>query len=218
MKILAVLFDLDGTLLDTIEDIADSMNNVLQQMKFPLHNTEEYKYLVGLGMEKLVIDSLPEVYREQSIIDQALKDLQTEYKKNWDKKTKPYPEITRLLKELKIRGIKTAVLSNKEHNFTKACVKALLKDTHLDIIRGALLTVPKKPHPTAARQIADKLNIPVENFLYVGDTGVDMQTANAAGMYAVGVTWGFRTEEELLRNGARIIIHNPMELINLLSI
>ncbi len=216
MDFKAAIFDLDGTLLNTLEDIADSTNAVLKRLGFPQHDYDTYKYFVGDGIEKLVRRTLPEEKREEGFITQCVTAMREEYRKRWRNKTQPYQGIPSLLDALKERGVKMAVLSNKPDDFTKMTVKALLSQWHFEAVWGADSRVPKKPDPTAAVQIARDLDIPAREFLFVGDTGVDMETALAATMYPVGVLWGFRKADELIASGARMLLKEPMDLLELL--
>jgi phosphoglycolate phosphatase len=212
----AVIFDLDGTLLDTIGDIADAMNQVLAKHGYPMHTVAEYQQLVGLGMERLVYDSLPESARKPEIIKRVLSEADAAYSTNWKNKTKPYPGVPELLLQLKARGVKTAVLSNKPQKFTQVCVQALLPTKSLDVVLGAQKDLALKPAPDGALKIASLLGVAPENVIYVGDTGTDMLTAKAANMRAVGVSWGFRTPQELWEGGASAVIQRPEELLGML--
>lgn len=218
MSFQAVIFDLDGTLLNTIQDIADSMNIVLKQNNFPIHSINEYKYLIGKGIEQLVYQSLPKEFQSRlDIINNCTQAMIKEYSRHWDKKTKPYKGIIELLKVLKNKKIKIAVLSNKKDDFTNICVKKLLKAIEFDLIRGAMPSMPLKPDPSAALEIAIYFELNPYKIIYVGDTNIDMKTALAAKMYPVGVSWGFRPTKELLENGAKVILNKPAELLNLLN-
>ena len=216
MKYKAVIFDLDGTLLDTLEDIADSMNSVLKQFAFPEYSREVYRYFLGEGIERLVRQALPEDKREQALIMQCVTRMREEYSKRWANKTRPYPEIPELLDALTGRGIKMAILSNKPDDFTKKMVAKFFPRGKFTIIQGEKPFVPKKPDPSAALAIAKNLKIPPHTFLFLGDSEVDMKTALAAGMHPVGVLWGFRTAEELISSGAKALIQNPADLINII--
>lgn len=217
-KYKAVLFDLDGTLLDSVEDLKDSMNSVLESYGFPTHDTESYKYFVGNGMRNLVARALPPEERSQSMIDKCLAQMQKEYSKRWANKSKPYEGIPELLDALRDNNIKIAVLSNKVHEFTTLIVDKFFSKWNFDMVLGERASVPRKPDPSGALEIASNLGIPPEEFLYLGDSGTDMETANAAKMHAVGVLWGFRKADELLAAGAKILIHHPLELLNYLNI
>ncbi|MCL5058495.1 MAG: HAD family hydrolase [Actinobacteria bacterium] len=217
MKFKAVLFDLDGTLLDTIQDIAESMNEVLDIYNFPAHPVEAYNYFVGNGVEELARRVLPEGCRDQKTVSACVSALRSEYGRRWLNNTRPYEGVPELLDALVARGSKLSVLSNKPDDFTKIMVAGLLPRWPFEPVLGARPSVPKKPDPAGALEIARQLSLPPEDFLYLGDTGTDMKTAGAAGMYPVGALWGLRTAEELQSNGARIIIKKPVELLDILS-
>ena len=217
MKFKAVLFDLDGTLLDTIEDLADSMNSVLKSNELPVHGLEAYKYFVGDGMKNLVRRALPESLRnEERTVDKCLELMRKEYEKNWKEKTKPYPGIPALLSALTERGLKIAILSNKPDDLAKRMTSELLGAWRFEAVAGERPPVPRKPDPRAAIEIAEQLGIPVHEFGYLGDTSTDMLTANSAGMYAVGALWGFRKADELLAGGAKALIEKPLDLLELI--
>ncbi len=214
----AILFDLDGTLLDTLTDIANSANAALVKLGFPAHPVDAYRYFVGDGSECLVRRALPEGYRNSEMIKTCHEVILDEYAKRWSEHTKPYPGIPELLGELDKRGIPKAVLSNKLDEFTKLIVAQMLPEFSFQIVQGARSSVPVKPDPTAALQIADEMHLQPEQFLYLGDTNTDMQTAKAAGMYGVGVLWGFRTAEELKTSGAQALLKTPKDTLILLDI
>lgn len=215
MKYKAVIFDLDGTLLNTIEDLANSMNAVLAREGFPTHDVEAYKYFVGNGMRNLVKRALPEDCRSEEQVDRYLEAMKQEYSLRWDEKTQPYEGIPELLDRLKEMGIKTAVLSNKPHEFTKLTISRILSRWEFDAVLGERPSVPRKPDPAGALEIVRLLGLSPDEFLYVGDTGTDMETACAAGIYAVGALWGFRKADELLAAGAKKLIAVPGELLGL---
>jgi len=211
----AAIFDLDGTILDTIEDLADSMNAVLGRRGFPGHGTEAYKVFVGDGIEILVERALPADKRDQATVAVCTDEMRREYAQRWNVKTRPYDGIRELLSSLSAMGMKLAVLSNKPHDATVEVIKALLSDTAFDIVRGAQPHVPRKPDPAAALEIASELGVRPSECLYVGDTAVDMKTAVAAGMKPVGVLWGFRDKAELVESGAEIIVDRPHKILEL---
>jgi len=215
MRYQAVIFDLDGTLLDTIDDIADALNQVLAKNHFPVHSVERFKQMVGLGLEQLVFDVLPETQRDQATFKRVSAEANEAYAAHWNIKTKPYPGVVDMLRQLKAQGVKIAVLSNKPQRFTQMCVQALLPHELFDGVMGAQDNVPKKPAPDGALNIARQLGILSDKILYVGDSGTDMKTAKAAGMFAVGASWGFRTEQELREHGADKIVHRPEEILAL---
>jgi len=211
-----VLFDLDGTLLDTLEDLADSMNAALGQLGFPPHELAAYKYFVGDGVANLVIRALPEDGRDEATVGRCVELMRGIYAEHWADKTQPYPGIPELLDALAERGVRMAVLSNKPDDSTRLCVAKLLPRWRFDAVIGASKAIPPKPDLAGVREIVARLGVPVQEFLYVGDTNTDMQTALAAGMYPVGALWGFRTAEELGASGAKALIEKPGELLRLL--
>ncbi len=213
----AIIFDLDGTLLDTLEDLADSLNTVLQDMKLPTHPVEAYRYFVGNGAAKLVSRALPDEENNAKVKEDCLQRFIDVYKKNWNNKTKPYPGVTQLLDNLTAQQIKIAVLTNKPQDFAEICVKEFLPNWEFDAILGQREGIPMKPDPAGPREIVQNFNLNPENFLYLGDSNVDMKTANSAGIFAVGATWGFRFEQELLESGADAIVDHPTKLLNLLK-
>lgn len=217
MKFKGVIFDLDGTLVDSLEDLADSMNAVLQNHSFPTHSLSAYKHFIGNGIRNLVYKTLPEAYRSDALINECYNLMIEDYSNNCVNKTKLYKEISGLLDELVSQKMKLAVFSNKADEFTKKIVLALLPEWNFEAIVGFSSEKYKKPNPFVPMQISEKFGISPEHILYVGDSGVDMQTANNAGMYAVGALWGFRKKEELTSNGAKYLITNPLDLINIIE-
>ena len=216
MSYKAVVFDLDGTLLDTLDDLADSMNAALTEAGFAPHPTEAYKTFVGDGMDMLARRTLPAESRTDELAAKMLAAMRKQYAVRWADKTKPYDGICEMLTALVENGLKITVLSNKPDDYTKLCVERFLGEYNFDIIQGVADDCPAKPDPTGAKNISQKLGLAVENILYLGDTNTDMLTAKAAGMRAVGVTWGFRSAEELKANGARTLIDHPLELLKLI--
>jgi phosphoglycolate phosphatase len=213
----AILFDLDGTLLDTIDDIGDAINRVLEQNGFSTHNMDTYRRLVGNGALNTIIGALPENKRIESVINSCLKAFQEDYSRNWNVKTRAYDGIPELLNSLTARGVKITVLSNKPHRYTKQCLAGFLPDWDFDVVFGQRDDVPRKPDPAGALEIAEKLDLSPSDFLYLGDTDVDMKTSIDAGMFPVGVLWGFRSEEELIESGAKVLIKRPSEALELLD-
>ncbi len=215
MKYKGVIFDLDGTLLDTLEDIANSMNQVLEKRGFPTHPDEAYLRFVGSGADTLIARALPKEQRDDGIVEQCLNEFQKVYEANWNNMTRPYVGIPELLDTLKKENIKIAVLSNKPQHFTDLCVNELLGDWEFDYVLGQKDGMPLKPDPKGASEISDELNIPAEDFIFLGDSDIDMKTAVNAGMFPLGALWGFRTERELLDSGALKVILHPLELLDL---
>jgi phosphoglycolate phosphatase len=207
----AVIFDLDGTLLNSLEGIADAMNVLLERLGYSTHPLEAYKYFVGNGIIEMVRRALPEVSRETSDINKWVKDYRDIYHTTWQKKSPPYEGIPKLLDALSQKNIKLAVLSNKSDDFTNRMVSTLLPGWKFEVVMGAQPGIPEKPDPYAALKIAEMINIAPANIVFMGDSGVDMKTAARANMYPMGVLWGFREAEELLANGAKKLIKHPME-------
>jgi phosphoglycolate phosphatase len=216
MRYNAVIFDLDGTLLDTIADLANSTNSVLERHGFKIHSVEKYKTFVGNGLQNLLQKALPEDRRDDRTIEKCLIDLHEEYARRWAENTRPYDGMPELLSSLQSKNISMAILSNKAHKFTKAIVETLLSDWRFTAVFGERAGIPRKPDPSAALEIAGMLEASPSDILYLGDSGTDMETANAAGMCPVGALWGFRSREELIQSGARHLIQKPSELLELL--
>lgn len=211
----AVIFDLDGTLVNSIEDIADAMNTVLQSYNYPTHSYEIYKQFVGSGIKRLVIKALPENQCEEAQIDTVFNEMMRIYSTRCTQKTKPYDGIIDLLKQLKNQNIKLAVLSNKADQLTKKIVLALFPN-YFEAVEGLSDEAHKKPNPIKALEISKTLKLPPEDIIFVGDTAIDIQTAQNANMLAVGVSWGFRDKNELVESGAKHILNHPLELMDLL--
>ncbi len=211
----AVLFDLDGTLLDTLEDIADAMNRVLARHYYPTHPVASYRYFVGEGAPSLVRRVIPEEARSEETVDRLYAEFRSEYARNWKAKTKPYDGVPEMLDALVDRALKIAVLSNKPDDFTRMCVEELLAEWRFDAVLGHHDGIPPKPDPTGALQIARDLGAAPGRILYAGDSSIDIRTAIAAGMFPVGVLWGFRGREELESSGARAIVEAPQDVLAL---
>ena len=213
----AVLFDLDGTLLDTLRDLADAANHVLAGSGFPQHEVEDYRYFVGNGIKVLASRALPEDMRNGKNSEKTASLIEKEYSRRWAKHTVPYPGIPELLDTLVASGTRIAILSNKPQKSADIMVAKLLSRWHFEIVAGERPGIPLKPDPSAALQIAGEMKILPGEFLYLGDSATDMQTALAAKMYPVGALWGFRTAEELKAGGAKALIKEPMELMQFLK-
>jgi phosphoglycolate phosphatase len=209
----AVLFDLDGTLLDTLQDITDATNITLEKFGFPSHDVDTYRYFLGEGMATLAFKALPPSFRNPDTVTRFSAEIIKEYSIRWAFHTQPYAGIPTLLDALVRKRIKLAVLSNKPHAFAVEQVKKLLPHWNFSEVIGESASVPRKPNPTGALEISNKLQVTQSEFLYLGDTDIDMKTATAAGMYPVGVLWGFRSANELLAGGARTLIQHPSELL-----
>ena len=213
----AVIFDLDGTLLDTLEDIANSVNSTLARYGFPTHGSDAYRYFVGDGVTMLVSRALPAEKRNDDIIADCVGAFRENYDRNWNSTTSPYDGIPELLDVLTAKHVKMAILSNKPDDFTKRCVHELLPNWNFEMVLGQRHGTPPKPDPSGAYEIAENIGITPAQILYLGDTGVDMKTAVRAGMFPVGALWGFRPLDELREHGAAVIIERPMELLDYLD-
>ena len=217
MKYKAVIFDLDGTLLDTLEDLADSVNRVLQDKGLPTHPTEAFRYFVGNGVAMLVSRALPPEKRNDELTADCLEAFRREYNRNWNMKTKPYNGVSELLDALTAKHIEMAVLTNKPQHFAELCIQEFFSGWKFAVILGQRDGVSMKPDPAGPREIIRCLGIPSQEFLYLGDSDVDMRTAVNANMVPIGAMWGFRSEKELREAGAIEVIARPMELLKFLD-
>jgi phosphoglycolate phosphatase len=215
MKFKAIMFDLDGTLLNTLEDLGDSMNAMLREQEYAEHPYDFYRLAVGDGARTLVERALPEKHRNAQLITDAHAALRVHYLQHWDKKTKPYDGILNLLDALVSRGATLTILSNKPDESLQKCATRFLPTNIFTDIRGVLPDGPIKPDPGGALDIISKSEIPRDAWLYVGDTNTDMQTAQAAGLFAIGCTWGFRERDELVSSGADAIVDHPEEILSI---
>ena len=205
------IFDLDGTLLNTIDTISYYGNNALLKYGFNKIDTERYKYLVGDGAEVLVKRMLLENGSEDAFT-KVYKHYTEEYDKDVRYLTEPYCGIKELLSGLKELGFKIAVLSNKPHDAAVSCVKEYFGDI-FDVVQGAYKDVPKKPDATLLKRVLGALDFDKDKTIYIGDTACDMKTGKGGELFTIGVLWGFRKEDELLNNGADLIVKEPSEIL-----
>lgn len=208
----AIIFDLDGTLLDSMEDIADSMNMVLKKAGFPTHPVAAYRYFIGDGMDVLVKRAVPEDKRTPRILKNCLAAMKKTYSRNWAAKTRPYAGIAGLLNRCEAIRLKMGILSNKPDDATQATVDHFLLPEIFSAIQGARPNIPKKPDPLGAELMAGQMGVEPEECIFLGDMPVDIQTAQAAGMYPVGALWGLRTADELSEAGAKLLAVSPAAL------
>lgn len=214
----AIIFDLDGTLLDTIEDIGTCANDTLASRGYPTHSIDLYKELVGDGLTNLARKVLPEGNRSDSDVELFCEEYRPRYATGWNKTTRPYDGIVEILHTLIQKEIPLAVLSNKRDDATKLCVGSYFPSVRFAEVRGERSGVPIKPHPQAALEIAAFLNVLPEECLFVGDSEIDLRTAHAANMKSVGVTWGFRPRSLLEDERATHIITAPSELLDVCAL
>jgi phosphoglycolate phosphatase len=213
----AVLFDFDGTLVDSVGDIAEAMNTVLAARGLPPHPRDAYRFFVGDGIDTLVFRALPPDRRDTETLASVLPAMKAEYAGRATRTSCPYPGIPELLDALTEREIPVAICSNKPQEPLEEMVTALLGRWHFAAVVGARPDLPRKPDPTGALGIVRTLGIPAEDWLYLGDTDTDMRTACAAHMRAVGVLWGLRDAKELLAAGAEILTEHPAAVLPLLG-
>ncbi len=212
----AVIFDLDGTLLDTLSDIADSMNEVLARHGLPVHGYDAYRTMIGAGLDVLARRAVPEDRRDDGTVSSVVADMRKEYDRRWSLTSRPYPGVPEMLTLLAGRGIPFSVLSNKLDSFAKLMVSALLSDWSFFEVRGLVQGLPRKPDPHIALEMVDALGLFPDQVVFVGDSDIDMETAVRAGMKPVGVLWGYQTPEKLISAGASTLLSSPRELLGCL--
>lgn len=208
-----IVFDLDGTLLNSIGDLAVSSNTILKKFGYPEHDVSEYCYMVGDGIPKLIERALPESARIPQVLEPFEKEFLAYYALHKAEQTKPYPGIVEMLERLLEHGIMLAVASNKEHRLTEELVATYFGTDVFSCVSGKRSGVPPKPDPAVVDAIIRSAGVKKEEVIYVGDTSVDMFTARNCGVLAIGVSWGFRTRQELQESGANEIIDLPEELL-----
>ncbi|MFR9620009.1 MAG: HAD-IA family hydrolase [Rikenellaceae bacterium] len=210
-----VIFDLDGTLLDTIEDLAAACDAMLTKHDLPTYTIDEYRGFVGNGILRLVERAIPESKRTPEYVELLRKDFLKFYFENIDKKTKIYPGVELLLKHLVESGVEIAVASNKFQEGTRKLVANLFPRFRFSAVLGQRPNIPLKPNPQIVREILQITSYAPDTVLYVGDSGVDIQTAKASDVESVGVTWGFRSREELEECGADHIVDRAEDILKL---
>jgi phosphoglycolate phosphatase len=212
MAFKAVIFDMDGTLIDSLDDICYSMNHVLHQNNLPIHSKEIYKSFIGNGIENLVRKAIPEHERSEERILYYLKQMKDYYSQHWMDRSSLFPGIAEMLTRMKKKGIKLALLSNKPDKAARIIGEKLLGSWNFDIIMGNRDEFPLKPDPSASLYIAGELGLQSNDIVFVGDSYVDMKTALHAGMYPLAVSWGYSAADLLKNAGAAKIIDSPDEL------
>ena len=207
-----VIFDLDGTLVNTIADLAQSTNHALQELGYPTHAEEEYKMMVGNGINKLFERALPEGEKTEENVLRVRQRFIPYYNDHNTDLSRPYPGMHELLRLLRDRGIKTAVASNKYQEATERVIGHFFRDIDFSSVYGQRDGIPVKPDPTIVLQSAEAADIDLDDALYVGDSCVDMQTGQNAKVETCGVSWGFRPRAELEQYHPQHIVDNAAEL------
>ncbi|SHL47532.1 HAD family hydrolase [Flavobacterium saccharophilum] len=215
MKYKGIIFDLDGTLVNSLEDISDAMNTVLTNLNYPTHTYDAYQYFIGSGLRNLVSKALPASNNSENEIEVCFENMIAEYREICTLKTKPYAGIVELLDNLVSRDIKLAVFSNKADELTKKIASEIFPN-YFNTAVGLSSETLKKPNPFEALEISKNWNLKTEEIIFIGDSDIDMLTATNANMFPLGVSWGYRTEDELLASGAKLVINTPSDLIEIL--
>ena len=211
-----VIFDLDGTLINTLEDLADSVNEALEKMGYPTWPVDDYRMKVGRGFRNLMENSVPEPLRQDgAVIDEMLVHFVEAYDRRYKNKSVPYDGIDWLLDELTARGIKVAVNSNKRTDYTEKLIDKLFSRIPFVGVFVERQGVPKKPDPAGALELCRMMGFKPEEVLYVGDSGTDMKTGKNAGMDTIGVGWGFRGFGELRENGAVYLAEKAEDILKI---
>ena len=210
------IFDLDGTLLDTVADLANATNQALAQCGYPTHPTDAYYQFVGNGINKLFYRALPEEARTEENVLRIRSLFVPYYNEHNADDSRPYPGVSELLRELQAQGIQVAVASNKYQQATVKLVGHFFPDIRFAAVYGQREGVAIKPNPTIVADILNDTDISRADTIYIGDSGVDMQTARNAEVESIGVSWGFRSVEELIDNGAEHIVHRAEEIAALI--
>jgi phosphoglycolate phosphatase len=211
----ALLFDLDGTLIDSLADIASAMNRMLAERGLPACATDEIRRMVGDGMRQLVFRALPEDQRDKATVDACLAAYRAHYETLWQTATRPYAGIPELLEALRVRGFKLGVISNKAHRFTVPMTEHFFGHDGFEVVLGQRDDVPRKPDPAGAMEAAARLGVSPAECAYVGDSGIDMEFAANSGMIGIGVTWGLRDIQELRSAGATHLVDTPAQVLSL---
>ena len=205
------IFDLDGTVCNTIEDLADATNHAMRTLGYPTHDVAAYKYFVGNGIPKLIYRALPEGHKSEEEHAKAMKLMLDYYAVHFADKSAPYDGIIKLLEELKAKGIRVAVCTNKAHHMADKIAEKIFGGI-FEMVIGASEDRPLKPDPTSPREIMNSFSATPQETVFIGDSGVDMQTAVNSGTHSVGVLWGFRTLEELKENGGQHFAAAPSDI------
>ena len=215
MQYKAAIFDLDGTLIDSLADLADSANEMLAGYGYPTHGLDKYRYFVGNGSRKLIERCLPaDKAADSAFVDEALAKYKECYDRNLTHKTACYAGIMDMLQTLQAKNIPLGICTNKHQSAADIIVAKLFPQDMFVSVIGDCTDLPRKPDPQKVLLIAEKMGVKPEEVAYFGDTSVDMDTAKNAGMLSIGVTWGFRPKEELVEYGAKVLLDSPLELFD----
>ena len=215
-KYKGVIFDLDGTLVDTLEDIASAMNRALNKRGFPELSIEDYREKVGWGIKRLAFLALPEACRTPETADLLAADAAGFYAEAPLVYSRPYPGIPELINALSTQKVKTAVLTNKPDIVAQKVITGLFPPSTFDIVRGESAERARKPDPACVWELLVELDLIPSSVIFAGDSEIDMETAVSSGCYALGVSWGYRSQEIITQAGAKRIINKPLELLELL--
>ncbi len=213
-----LIFDLDGTLLDSLEDLANAGNSVLKGNGLKTHPIKSYQYFVGNGLQKLIERIAPQYQNNHHKIVELMAEFKQIYSNSWKEKSRLYAGIPELIRVLKERGAQLAVFSNKPHDFTQLIIDEFFEKSMFSIVRGQKERVAKKPDPTGVFLICESLGLAVDDVAFVGDSATDIQTAKNAGMKSIGVEWGFRDRQELQENGADWIVGQPKDIAQIVLV
>ncbi len=212
----AVLFDLDGTLVNSLEDLAFAVNRAINAIGYPTHEVEAFKYFVGDGIPMMIKRALPEEHRDEQTVARVREIFDEYYSVHYADKTYAYDGMVELVDTLKAKGYIVAVVTNKAQDMADIVVKGLYGE-RFNLIFGQRAGIPAKPDPTAALMAMEQLGVKPEECVFIGDSGMDVATAVNSGAVPVGELWGYRKEDELLQNGAKYIINNPTELLKIIE-
>ena len=213
----ALIFDLDGTLIDSLADLSNAVNAMLQERGHPTHDFETYTQFIGDGVRQLIQRALPPSHRHEAAIDEALSSYQAHYAQHWNRLTRPFAGIPEALQQLKAQGLRLGCISNKPDHFTQLCCAHFFPEKPFEVVFGQREGVPRKPDPAGGLEAAALMGLEPAACGYVGDSGIDMEFAQACGMLAIGVTWGFRSRKELQQCGADHLLEQPADLPKLLE-
>ena len=216
-SIQAAFFDLDGTLLNTLQDLASSMNEVLEHQGCPQHSVQSYRAFIGDGVHMLVHRALPERMRSQDTVQACVQAFRETYARRWQESTQPYPGIKGLLQALDEQSIHLGVVTNKPHDSAVACIQAYFPQVPFRVIVDQAEGIPPKPDPTALIQAMRACGTAAERCVYIGDSGVDVLAGQRAGALAVGAAWGFRSRQELVEHGADHVLEAPLDFLRILE-